>query len=198
MEPAGQYAEILLALLREAAVPVVVVTFIGTAIALYQFFRGLGDAAAATQDSAVQLFASSGRRVRAYGLFIVSHALATTTTVGVAHQLLQDEGLVSKLAVDPSRALASVTAGLAAYFLIVDWWSLRQGDTLPAVAALSIGLVGVAVTMTFGAYQALQSKNWFALLPWTATAFLWFKSFGWASSTGSALARAIQNHSGES
>ena len=193
MEPTGQLSEELLTLLGDAGLPVVVVAMIGTAIALYQFTHGLNEAAFATQDRAMSMFASSSRRVRAYGLFVISHALATTTTIAVADQLFRDEEVVRALGIDPSQFTLQLQAGIAAYFLVIDWWSLRQGDELPAVMAVMVGLAGALLTVAYGVRQAVLEEAWQYVLPWFATAFLWFRSFGWASSSGSALARAIQN-----
>lgn len=193
MEPSGEYAHELLSLLRDAGLPVAVVAAIGTAIALYQFTHGLNEAAFATQDRAIRMFASSSRRVRVYALFIISHTLATTTTIAVANRLLQDQDLTSAIGVDPSTFIFRLQAGLAAYFLVIDWWSLRQGDELPAVAAVLVGTAGVILTIGYGIREAVLEDSWQYVLPWVAVAYLWFRSFGWASSSGSALARAIQN-----
>lgn len=44
-----------------------------------------------------------------------------------------------------------------------------------------------------GASQALVAGSWQLLIRWCVAAFVWFEGFGWSSSTGSGLARAIQN-----
>lgn len=64
---------------------------------------------------------------------------------------------------------------------------------LPIVAALFVEWLGGLLVLGYGASQALIAGSWQLLIPWCVAAFVWFKGFGWASSTGSGLARAMQN-----
>lgn len=188
MVPDGNLAALFLELLKAAGLPVAAVVVIGTAIALYQFASNLNDQAIAVQEGVLNVFASSSRRVRAYAMFVVSHVTATAITVWVVVLILNDPVVSTHFTVS-TRA---VLAGIAAYFVIIDWWSLRHGDALPHHLAVIVGLLGSLVVLGYGVYKSVEGESWRLLLAWCAVAFFWCWAVGWASSTGSGLARAIQ------
>lgn len=193
MEPKGELAQHLLSLLSDAGLPVLVVATLGTVIAVIQFATSLDESAFASQDRLTQAFASSSRRVRAYALFVISHALATASTLAIANQLLRDATVVQFLGREPGQIIFQLQAGIAAYFLVVDWWSLRKGDQFPAFAAIMAGLAGVGALLAYGIQEVSASDSWAPAVVCVTTAFLWYRLVGWASSSGSDLARAIQN-----
>lgn len=192
MDPSGDLAATFLDLLREAGLPVVVVTAIGTAIALWQLVAGLNEAAYARESHALKLFASSSRRLRAYGLFVISHVVATVVTVGLAVRLMGDPSIADWVGVDTGTVTWRVGAGIVAYFLVVDWWSLRHGDVLPLALAVIVGTFGGLVLLFYGGHEAVEAQSWAVFGGWFAAVFGWFTALGWASSTGAGLARAIQ------
>lgn len=193
MDPSGDLSQLLLQLLRDAGLPVAIVAAIGTTIALLQFGKVLSDNNFKAEQGVVRAFAGSSRRVRAYALFVISHAVAVSVTLGVVSSLLASPAVTDFLGVEQAVVIHRVQAAVAAYFLVIDWWSLKMGDTLPIVAALFVGWLGGLLVLGYGASQALIAGSWQLLIPWCITAFVWFKGFGWASSTGSGLARAMQN-----
>jgi hypothetical protein len=191
--PSGDFSQLLLQLLRDAGLPAAFVAAIATTIALLQFGKVLSDNNFKAEQGVVRTFAGSSRRVRAYGLFVISHAMAVAVTLGVTNLLLASPAVTEFLGVNQTVVVQRVQAAVAAYFLVIDWWSLKMGDTLPIVAASIVGWLGGLLIFVYGAVQAHVAGSWQVLIPWVVTAFVWFKGFGWASSTGSGLARAIQN-----
>lgn len=193
MEPVGELPAFLLQLLRDAGLPVAIVAAVGTVIALLQFGKVLSDKNFEAEQGVVRTFAGSSRRVRAYALFVISHSVAVTGTLGVAVSLTASPVVMDFLGVEQAVVIQRVQAAVAAYFLVVDWWSFKMGDTLPIVTATLVGWLGGLLVLAYGAAQALMAESWSPLIPWVVLAFVWFKGFGWASSTGSGLARALQN-----
>lgn len=193
MDPTGDLPRQLLQLLGAAGLPVAVVAVVGTLIALLQFGKVLSDSNFNAEQGVVRQFAGSSRRVRAYALFVTSHSVAVAATMAAATALTGSPEVIQFLGVEQAVFLQRVQAAIAAYFLVIDWWSLRMGDTLPIAAAMIVGWIGGLVILGYGAGQALLAESWSPLLPWFVMAFFWFKGFGWASSTGSGLARALQN-----
>lgn len=193
MEPTGELPALLLQLLRDAGLPIAIVAAVGTVIALLQFGKVLSDHNFQAEQGVVRTFAGSSRRVRAYALFIISHSVAVAATLGVALSLTASPEVTQFLGVEQAVVVQRVQAAIAAYFLVIDWWSFKIGDTLPIVAATLIGWLGGVLVLGYGAVQALTTESWSPLIPWVILAFVWFKGFGWASSTGSGLARALQN-----
>lgn len=151
MDPSGGISQLLLELLRDAGLPVAVVAAIGTAIALLQFGKVLSDNNFKTEQGVVRAFAGSSRRVRAYALFVISHSVAVAVTLGVAGSLLASPAVTDFLGVEQAVAIQRVQAAVAAYFLVIDWWSLKMGDTLPIVAALFVGWLGGLLVLGYGA-----------------------------------------------
>ncbi|VXB05488.1 hypothetical protein [Aeromicrobium sp. 9AM] len=188
-----EISERLLDLLRDAGVPAAIVAVIGTAIAVYQFADRIETGVYASEQQAVALFARSSRRVRALGLFLASHVVATTTTIGVATEVLADPQVTTFLGVTSSEGLFRVQASITAYFLVIDWWAMKHGDVLPLAAGVAVGTLGGIGILIFGLRDAVTAENWQVMIPWLVVIFVWFRAFGWASSTGSGLARAIQN-----
>jgi hypothetical protein len=193
VEPAGELPAFLLQLLRDAGLPVAIVAAVGTVIALLQFGKVLSDNNFKAEQGVVRTFAGSSRRVRAYALFVISHSVAVASTLGVAISLTASPVVMDYLGVEQAAVIQRVQAAIAAYFLVVDWWSFKMGDTLPTVAATLVGWLGGLLVLAYGAAHALMAESWTPLIPWVVLAFVWFKGFGWASSTGSGLARALQN-----
>ena len=193
MEPNGEFSRLFVQLLRDAGLPVAVVAGVGTLIALFQFGKVLSDNNFKAEHGVVRAFAGSSRRVRAYALFIISHAVAVSVTLAVAISLTASPIATQFLGVEQAAVIQRVQAAIAAYFLVIDWWSFKMGDTLPIVAATLIGWVGGFLVLGYGALQALVAESWSPLIPWGILTFFWFKGFGWASSSGAGLARALQN-----
>ena len=193
MEPIGQLPNLLLQLLKDAGLPIAIVAAVGTVIALLQFGKVLSDNNFKAEQGVVRTFAGSSRRVRAYALFVISHSVAVAATLGVASALTASPTVMQMLDTDHATVIFRVQAAIAAYFLIVDWWSFKMGDTLPIFVASLIGWLGGVLVLGYGAIQAMTAGSWSPLLPWVLLAFSWFKGFGWASSTGAGLARALQN-----
>lgn len=193
MEPSGELAERFLDLLRDAGLPLAVVAVFGTCIALYQFSRGLSEGAYASERRVFQGFARSPRRVRAYASFVISHGIATTATIGLVTQVLANPTVAASVGTESSRVLWQVQAGVAAYFLAIDWWAFNYGDMLPSVAAVAVGAGGALLFLGVGAYEASNQGSWGVFLAWAAAIFVWFSALGWASSSGSDLARTVQN-----
>ncbi|MER7449389.1 hypothetical protein ABTW96_03780 [Nocardia beijingensis] len=192
MVPEGNLAAIFLDLLRAAGLPAAVVFFVGTVMALYQFAANLNEQAHGAEQSIVNAFASSSRRVRAYGLFVISHIVAIAVMTSVIAYTLNDPALSSHVALSTGSMLIKAQAGIAAYFLLIDWWSLRHGDALPHHLGAIVGLIGGLIVLSYGVFKAMEDGAWLALLLWFTVAFSWFRVIGWASSTGSGLARAMQ------
>lgn len=188
MAPEGHLPTLFLELLRVSGVPTAVVVVVGTLMALYQFASNLDGHATAIQGSVLSAFASSSRRVRAYAMYVFSHLTATALTVVVVLVIANDPRIAGLFTV----STFSILAAIAAYFMAIDWWSFRHGDTLPNHVAAFVALFGGFVIIAYGLFNAIVSDDWGRLAMWVAIAFFWSWAIGWASSTGSGLARAIQ------
>ena len=193
IEPSGTLPQLLLDLLRTAGLPVVVVTAIGTAIAVAQWLTSIDNSGHAVEARSMATFRRAPRRVRAYALFVISHAVAVTLTIGLLMRLFADPAVIRALGTSEPDAMLKPTAVVALYFLVVDWWSLRQGDEVPAALASIVGVLGGAALLFYGAYVSAQTGDWAPMIAWFIGVAVWFRALTWATNRGSALARAIQS-----
>jgi hypothetical protein len=105
--------------------------------------------------------------------------------------VLNDPAVSAHVAASTGSVLIKAQAGhsciLSADRLVE---SSRHGDVLPHHLGAIVGLAGSIVF--YGVFKAVEGEAWQALLLWCTVAFIWFRAIGWASSTGSGLAHAMQ------
>lgn len=192
IEPAGSIAQILIDLLVAMGLPAAVVVTIGTGIAVAQWVAQLDDAGHAVEARAMATFRGSPRVVRAYALFVASHVIAASLSVGLLVQLFRNPLIVSMIGASVNDVLLKANAGVVLYFLIVDWWSLHRGDEVPAFLAAGVGFVGLNSFLIPVLRTSVITGDWGPLLPWFVVTAVWFRSLTWATYRASALARALQ------
>lgn len=193
MSPDDVLIEIFLDLLREALVPSAIVAAVGTMIALYQFAKSQADMASQVENFVVQTFSSSSRRMRSLAVMIIAQAAALTATLVLTGVALRDTEIAGLIGSDKAAITSAVQAGGVAFFIAVDWWSLRKGDELPAAVTFwLVGSIASSCSIGYAIYLAVPAGTWLAALPPLVIGYLWFKLVDWAVSSGSSLARAYQ------
>ncbi|WP_435748802.1 hypothetical protein [Microbacterium sp. PMB16] len=165
---------------------------IGTAIALYQFWRTQDDSAVETELGVVRAFARAPRRVRALVIALVSRAIAVPATIALIGAIAADPVFDGIFTTGRAPFIMSVQAGTAAFFLVVDWWSFRQGDEFPRMGTFFVGGTILAGALGYALYRGVSEASWPAGLIWTGVAIAWFKSVDWAVDSSAGLARAVQ------
>lgn len=180
-------------LLVAAGVPAAIVAVLATILAVVQFAIRLEAQAYSAEMGMITLFSRSSRRVRAAGIFSISHSAATAATVVLAHQILADHKVNEALGGETAPTLLKVQAGAAAFFLLTGWWSFKFGDGLPHLLGGLLTYMLSAGVLAFGAYQAVDAEDWSKFVPWLIGVYVWYRSVGWAITSESGLARAIQN-----
>lgn len=196
IEPEGPTAQTLLDLLATIGVQGSVIVAIGTAIALFQWFRQVDESGHLVEANAMRMLRGQPRLVRAYVLFVLSHTIATGLSISLLTslltQLLRNPPILYVINISANDTQIKVSAGVAAYFLIVDWWSLHQGDTLPTFLAAAAGIAGGSLFITTVVRSSALTGNWWSMVPWLLATVVWFRSLTWATYRASALARALQ------
>lgn len=192
IEPEGPTAQTLLDLLATMGLQGSVIVAIGTAIALFQWFREVDESGHLIEANAMTMLRGQPRLVRAYALFALSHTIATGLSISLLTQLLRSPPILYAINISANDTRIKVSAGVAAYFLIVDWWSLHRGDTLPTFLAAVAGIAGGSLLLTTVIRSSALTSNWWSMVPWLLAAVVWFRSLTWATYRASALARALQ------
>lgn len=192
IEPEGPTAQTLLDLLATMGLQGSVIVAIGTAIALFQWFREVDESGHLIEANAMTMLRGQPRLVRAYALFALSHTIATGLSISLLTQLLRSPPIIYAINISANDTRIKVSAGVAAYFLIVDWWSLHRGDTLPTFLAAAAGIAGGSLLLTTVIRSSALTSNWWSMVPWLLAAVVWFRSLTWATYRASALARALQ------
>jgi hypothetical protein len=192
IEPEGPTAQTLLDLLATMGLQGSVIVAIGTAIALFQWFREVDESGHLIEANAMTMLRGQPRLVRAYALFALSHTIATGLSISLLTQLLRSPPILYAINISANDTRIKVSAGVAAYFLIVDWWSLHRGDTLPTFLAAAAGIAGGSLLLTTVIRSSALTSNWWSMVPWLLAAVVWFRSLTWATYRASALARALQ------
>ena len=192
IEPEGPTAQTLLDLLATIGLQGSVIVAIGTAIALFQWFRQVDESGHLIEANAAMMLRGQPRLVRAYALFALSHTIATGLSISLLTQLLRSPPSLYVINISANDTRIKVSAGVAAYFLIVDWWSLHRGDTLPTFLAAAAGIAGGSLLLTTVVRSSALTGNWWSMVPWLLAAVVWFRSLTWATYRASALARALQ------
>ena len=194
IEPEGPIAQTLLDLLATIGLQGSMIVAIGTAIALFQWFRQVDESGHLIEASAITMLRGQPRLVRAYILFALSHTIATGLSISLLTQLLRSPPILYVINISANDTRIKVSAGVAAYFLIVDWWSLHRGDTLPTFLAAAAGIAGGSLLLTTVVRSSALAGNWWSMVPWLLATVAWFRSLTWATYRASALARALQGN----
>lgn len=192
IEPEGPIAQTILDLLATIGLQGSIIVAIGTAIALFQWFRQVDESGHAIIANAMTMLRGQPRLVRAYALFTLSHTIAAGLSISLLTQLLRSPPILHLINISANDTRIKVSAGIATYFFIVDWWSLHRGDTLPTFLAAAAGVVGGTLLLMTVVRSSALTGDWWSMVPWLLAAAAWFRSLTWATYRASALARALQ------